>query len=749
VTAIYDPRLQPLDIGLEHTEPVQERIRRRFTGRLFPWFARHTLDLTVIAAITVIAAVVHAWGMYYSPARFDDEGTYTAYAWAVEYLRRLSHYTYWYAHPPLGWMQIAGWTSITDGFDRAPYAVAAGREFMLVCKVISVPLVYAIGRRMRLGRFGCVVAVAVFALSPLSVYFTRGALLDNIVTPWLLASFFFAASPRRSIAAAVASSMCFSVAVLTKETALLYLPAVVLMLWQFADRRNRRFTTGLFAALFILICTAYPIYALVKNELFVGPGHVSLEWAVRWQLFERTGSGSIFDPSSTASAVIRSWIDLDPWLPAIALATVAPGLLLPRTRAVAFALALQVMQLLRNGYLPYPYVIAMIPFAALTIGGVADAAVRIGVRRGSDVPALGWRGLIEPWRLLVRHLSIRLRSVRAARMPASTPTPTPTPVPVPREESDRGDAVASDSVAQDSDRGDAVAQDAVAQDAVGIEALAAAFAAPSVPEPVRRPRPLTRRDVLIMVRVVTASVIAAVTLQVGQAWAAPLSDLRSVNRDAGKAAALQWIRDNVPRWSYLVVDDSLWVDLVRSGFPADHVIWFTKLDVDAEVRIPSSPQWAGIDYVVIDEQDELSLHLQSDGLPSRDTLDLFPTIGKALQHAAVVQRFGDGLDSISVRQVDPARGTGQGASTGPMAGQKSGAKTGAKPTGTGGQPPPPGKGKPGKPARKPAKKPARTKRATTSSASPRTLPGGLPGVILLPGGRTAPDPVGAGVSATP
>jgi len=103
----------------------------------------------------------------------------------------------------------------------------------------------------------------------------------------------------------------------------------------------------------------------------------------------------------------------------------------------------------------------------------------------------------------------------------------------------------------------------------------------------------------------------------------------------------------------VVVSDSLWVDLVRSGFPASHVIWFTKLDVDRDVRLPTQPQWAGIDYVVVDRQDDLSLHIQNDGKPSKDTLELTPTLGKALAHSTLVQRFGQDPDSMTVRHIDP------------------------------------------------------------------------------------------------
>jgi hypothetical protein len=142
-------------------------------------------------------------------------------------------------------------------------------------------------------------------------------------------------------------------------------------------------------------------------------------------------------------------------------------------------------------------------------------------------------------------------------------------------------------------------------------------------------------------------------LAIGHAWAVPLRDLRTQDRDAGKARALAWVIDNVPRTAYVVVDDSLWVDLVEAGFPRTHVIWFTKLDVDKDVQLPASPQWTAIDYVVLDEQDDRSLHVQDDGRPSKDTLALFPTLGRALDHTGSVRGFGLGLDRITVRQVDP------------------------------------------------------------------------------------------------
>lgn len=589
MTTAYGLELPPLDLSLEGPPAAESTPGpdRRLRHRLWRRITNNKLDLAIVAVLMVIGGIVHYRGMYQSPARFDDEGTYTAYAWAVQHWHVLSHYTYWYAHPPLGWIQMALWTWTTHGFEHAPFAVGAAREFMFVCKLVSIALLYGLATRLGFGRIGRVLAVLIFALSPLAVYFTRAALLDNVVTPWLIASFFFAASPRRSVRGAVASAACLAAAVLSKETALLYLPAVVLLLVQHTDKRNRRFTLTMFVAWFFVICAAYPLYALIKNELLIGPGHVSLEWAVRWQLSGRTGSGSIFDPKSTAHAVIRSWMEQDEVLPRLSLVVALPGLLIRRTRAAAAAFVIQVVQLLRGGYLPYPYVIAMIPFAALTVAGVIDwvwdptRARRFMRGRGAVRP--GW------YRRSLVFVGCRALWIPVLTLPFTEPT--------------RG------------------------------------------------------RIRLAWQGLVGVVGVWLIVLVVG-VWSAPLHDLRTNNRDAGKAQALSWLESHVNRSDYLVVDDSFWVDLVEAGHPADHVVWFTKLDVDKDVRIPGDHQWAGISYVVLDHQDDLSVHMQGDGKPSKDTLSLFPTLGKALLYSRVVASFGTDLDAVTIRQVVPSLAAG-------------------------------------------------------------------------------------------
>jgi hypothetical protein len=559
----YRTTLPPLDLDLD-LEALEKAVALTRRERLVRCVDRATVrgrrgwrDLVLVSVLTLVAGLVHARGMYRSPARFDDEGTYTAYAWAVPNMHKLSHYTYWYAHPPLGQLQMAAWNVLTDAFARLPYAVATGRELSFVYKLVAVILTYVLARRLGYLRVTASIAVVLFSLSPLAVYFQRTALLDNLVTPWLLGSFALAASPRRSMSAAAGSAVCFAVAVLTKETALLFLPALLVVFWQHSDRRNRRFTTVMLLGVMMLIGLFYPLYALIKHELLTGPGHVSLQWAITWQLSGREGSGSVFDPGSTAHAVAHSWVVQDPISCVVAVACVVPGLVLRRTRGVALALAVQLGSLLRNGYLPYPFVVAMIPFAALTVAGVLDALLRLGGLRPTS-----WRGAVP---LALRHTAAHPWRMTVAWL-----------------------AVAS---------------------------------------------------------------IVVFTVLAWSPWRRGLTDLWTRDSDAGKASALAFLRSTATPNDVLVVDDAFWVDLVRSGHPRAKVIWFTKLDVDRDVKLPGRQPWRDIDYILIDQQDALSVHLNADWTPSKDTELLYPTLGRALAHSSAVASFGTGLNRATVFRV--------------------------------------------------------------------------------------------------
>jgi 4-amino-4-deoxy-L-arabinose transferase-like glycosyltransferase len=333
--------------------------------------------LVALGGALVIVGLAHWIGHDRFPGRInDDEGTYVAQAYAVQALNSLAHYTYWYDHPPLGWITMAGYTWLTDAFERLPTAVSAGREIMVWIKLVSAAMIYLLGRRLGYHRLAAAGAVLIFGLSPLALMYQRMVFLDNLAVMWSICALVLAVSPRKSLAAAAGSAVCFAMAVLTKETALVLFPAVFMLLWRHTPAKTRQYRIPLFLTLLGGLILFYPLYATLKNELFEGPGHVSLLWAIKWQLFGRPGSGSLLNPGSHTSSLVRLWMHQDPWLLGMGVLLTPVGLLVRSTRPVAVALAIQVAMMCRNGYMPQPYVIAMLPFAAMVIAGVTDQLLK-------------------------------------------------------------------------------------------------------------------------------------------------------------------------------------------------------------------------------------------------------------------------------------------------------------------------------------------------------------------------------------
>ncbi len=382
MTIVAERREQDRETGPSASE------RGGRAGRSF--FRRHRGSAYVLAPLLILVGVANGWNLQGWPGRVnDDEGTYVAEAWAVIVPHHLSHYTYWYDHPPLGWMLMAAYIWLTRGFQRYSSAVMAGREFMWVINLVACVLLYQLARRLRLSRPFAVAAVVIYGLSPLSIFCHRMVFLDNIATTWMLAALVLAASPRRSLAAAAGSGICFAFACLSKETIIITLPAVVWVLWQHADQRTRRWSLGVFGTIFVLIGCGYPLYAALRGELLPGPGHVSLAHALWWQLVGRQSSGSLLDTRSSTFGLVKSWVELDP-VSLLGAAVLAPaGLLVRRLRPVSAGFLVQALLLLRGGYVPYMYVTAMLPFGAVAVAGLANScwqpvAVSLARHRGRD-----------------------------------------------------------------------------------------------------------------------------------------------------------------------------------------------------------------------------------------------------------------------------------------------------------------------------------------------------------------------------
>src|SRR5262245_53076916 len=176
------------------------------------------------------------------------------------------------------------------------------------------------------------------------------------------------------------AGICMAGAVLTKETFLLFAPALLVGVWLQAPRETRRFVIGVFCAIFVMAASFYPLFAVLRGELLPGPHHTSLVDGIRFQL-TRQGTGSIFDPHSSSRALVEYWLDIDAVVLFLGVLLIPLGLAVRRLRPVTVALVLPVAMLLRpGGYVPAMYVIGVLPFAALLPAASADWLYGLGKR---------------------------------------------------------------------------------------------------------------------------------------------------------------------------------------------------------------------------------------------------------------------------------------------------------------------------------------------------------------------------------
>ncbi|MCX5361097.1 phospholipid carrier-dependent glycosyltransferase [Streptomyces sp. NBC_00124] len=353
-------------------------------------------DLLLCGALLVAILTVQGWNIADYPTLSDDEGTYLAQAWAVQEGKGLAHYTYWYDHPPLGWIQIALLTWIPKALSPESMTVGSMRVTMLLISGISAALVYVLGRRLALPRWAAGLGMVLFGLSPLSVVLQREIFLDNLAVMWTLLAFTLAASPNRHLWHHFGAGIAAATAVLTKETMLVVLPALLLTMWRHSHRDTRKFAlTGAITAC-TLIGLAYPLFALLKGELLPGGGHVSLWDGVKYQM-TRPGSGFILDQGSGSHGVLQSWLYYDRVLPLGGLVGALLLLATWRWSVTARALAgpaltvaiLAGLALRPNGYLPAMYVIQALPFLALVLAGGTASVAHAVLRRSHRLPQGG------------------------------------------------------------------------------------------------------------------------------------------------------------------------------------------------------------------------------------------------------------------------------------------------------------------------------------------------------------------------
>jgi len=391
MTSLAD-RLQPIAVtDIPRDSGVLPPMVPDRLARPKAWLNRHRQTLVWLLPILVGSGLINAINLQSSPAQNEGEGTLTARAWAVLHLGQLTPYTYSYGHPPLGWIQIAAWIGLTDGFGRYSDAVLAGREAVVVAALVSLTLMWFIARRINFSRAGAAAACIIFAVSPLAVDLHRTVYLENVATPWLLGAILLALTARRQLLGFAAAAGCLGIAVLSEETYLLALPLVAWLMWRAARPETRRYTLSVASTIFVLIGLSYVLIAVDHGELFPSSHHASLIGGIENQLVTRSSSGSLLNPGSLISKTVGGWFQLDPVQVVIAPLAAIGAIFVRRLRPFAIALlALAVFMFRPGGYIPVPYVLLLLPLSALIIAGVGEVAVkRWGAHsRGHRTPAI-------------------------------------------------------------------------------------------------------------------------------------------------------------------------------------------------------------------------------------------------------------------------------------------------------------------------------------------------------------------------
>lgn len=349
----------------------------------------------VVGVIVILAVIVRAWNLFGYPEFSDDEGTYVAQAWAVRSGYGMAHYTYVYDHPPLGWIQIAALSWIPALIAPTLSAVGTGRIVMLLFAACSVALLHCAARRLGFSRWAALAATAVFAFSPLAVSLHRQVFLDNIAVTWILAAFVLALSPRRHLWIQTLAGVTAATAVLSKETLLLTVPAVLVALRQNSHPNTRNFAIIGFICGFGTTLMFYPLYAVLKGELlWADHDRVSMLAMIAHQLFGRDGSGSVLNPGSAAYATLAGWGLQDAAILIVGMICALAALFITRLRAAALAAVIPALLVLvrPSGYLPGMLVIQLLPFFALTIVGVAEWLLdRVDAHATARPPRSWWK----------------------------------------------------------------------------------------------------------------------------------------------------------------------------------------------------------------------------------------------------------------------------------------------------------------------------------------------------------------------
>jgi 4-amino-4-deoxy-L-arabinose transferase-like glycosyltransferase len=204
-----------------------------------------TKQFFLMVGIATIAIILHSMNLYYYPAWFFDEGAYLTFG--LHWLRS-GQLTY-YGHP----FAFLAFLSMLFAIAN-PISYLIPRIIMVVFSAFDTILVYFISIRLHpRGRVLSSFAALIYAATPLSVRYLRLVVVDNFMTFFLLlTTLLLLMGPRRYFF----SALCFGLAVISKQTAIFFLPAVLFLIYRFHPRR-------------ILLVVAWIIIATIPTAIWI------------------------------------------------------------------------------------------------------------------------------------------------------------------------------------------------------------------------------------------------------------------------------------------------------------------------------------------------------------------------------------------------------------------------------------------------------------------------------------------------
>lgn len=357
--------------------------------------SKNNQAVILLIFVLFFAGFLHGHNSLYYPYFESDEGTYLSQASFVKMDGKLSPYTYWYDHPPAGWFAIGLWADLLGGdWNIFGSSLASGRVFMLFLHLIQISIIFFISKRLTKSNWIAFFVCILYSISPLSTFFQRRVLLDNLMTTWVLVSLALLHLRTIRLRHILMSGFFFGIAVMTKVTAVMFGPAFLYLLLTEKWLVRRNFRVAGWLGVSISVTLLWPIYALIKTEFW--PSHdgskVSL---IETTLFQASrGAGVPFwNPESSFLENLDAWFLLDETFVYVIGFTLSASLFMlffsSKYRFYAMASILYFIFLIRGGIVLGFYILPLLPFLMFVIAGLMEI-IDVWFRKVNlkEVPAL-------------------------------------------------------------------------------------------------------------------------------------------------------------------------------------------------------------------------------------------------------------------------------------------------------------------------------------------------------------------------